>query len=329
FFPATLFVVPAIVLFVRTLRGRALDTLAEERAGLIFLSAWLVPTWVFFELLPTKLSHYILPAYPALALICGWCLVKLMSGMRMPLAQLASSLVFVLAVILVAGLTSPWGLSFLQAEAAGDFVNQDASAVLASWAPSAGMPMAFILLAVIAGLATVIALAFREFGACVVLAVVTSLALGWHIRIAAIPGAIWAQPTEAARIALSDVCALGDDNLPGCPTGSKHSIRAVGYAEPSFVFTTGTDVTIPPYTVLELPDDRAEYPLTYLLNTEDPVGEEAQAALSAAAEANGLCTLRSKDVHALNYSNGDPVTFVALRFDDGPCIGSAALHLTE
>jgi 4-amino-4-deoxy-L-arabinose transferase-like glycosyltransferase len=35
--------------------------------GVRFAIAWLVPTWIAFELLPTKLPHYLLPAYGALA----------------------------------------------------------------------------------------------------------------------------------------------------------------------------------------------------------------------------------------------------------------------
>lgn len=34
-----------------------------------FLLAWLLPTWLLFELVPTKLPHYVLPLYPAIALI--------------------------------------------------------------------------------------------------------------------------------------------------------------------------------------------------------------------------------------------------------------------
>ena len=37
----------------------------------MFLIAWVVPAWVVFELLPTKLPHYTLPCYPALALAIG------------------------------------------------------------------------------------------------------------------------------------------------------------------------------------------------------------------------------------------------------------------
>ena len=36
-----------------------------------FLIAWLVPFWLVLELVPTKLPHYLLPAYPALALLAA------------------------------------------------------------------------------------------------------------------------------------------------------------------------------------------------------------------------------------------------------------------
>jgi 4-amino-4-deoxy-L-arabinose transferase-like glycosyltransferase len=45
----------------------------RHRAGLAerFLLAWMLPTWVLFECVPTKLPHYVLPTYPALALLAG------------------------------------------------------------------------------------------------------------------------------------------------------------------------------------------------------------------------------------------------------------------
>lgn len=40
-----------------------------------FLLMWALPTWVLFELMPTKLPHYVLPLYPALAILAAWALV--------------------------------------------------------------------------------------------------------------------------------------------------------------------------------------------------------------------------------------------------------------
>ncbi|GGI79807.1 ArnT family glycosyltransferase [Legionella impletisoli] len=34
-----------------------------------FLLAWIIPTWVFFELMPTKLPQYVLPTFPAITLL--------------------------------------------------------------------------------------------------------------------------------------------------------------------------------------------------------------------------------------------------------------------
>ena len=45
---------------------------ARSDPRLLFLLCWYIPFWFFFELLPTKLPHYVVPAYPALALMAGW-----------------------------------------------------------------------------------------------------------------------------------------------------------------------------------------------------------------------------------------------------------------
>jgi 4-amino-4-deoxy-L-arabinose transferase-like glycosyltransferase len=46
-------------------------------ARLRFLLAWYLPWWFLVELLPTKLPHYILPAYPALILLAAWNLTAI------------------------------------------------------------------------------------------------------------------------------------------------------------------------------------------------------------------------------------------------------------
>jgi hypothetical protein len=45
---------------------------AQRRAAeFAFLLAWLAPSWIIFELTPTKLPHYVLPLYPAIALLAA------------------------------------------------------------------------------------------------------------------------------------------------------------------------------------------------------------------------------------------------------------------
>lgn len=49
-----------------------------------WLIAWIVPMWLILELVPTKLPHYTLPLYPALALLAGaaWVRVETARGLR-------------------------------------------------------------------------------------------------------------------------------------------------------------------------------------------------------------------------------------------------------
>jgi 4-amino-4-deoxy-L-arabinose transferase-like glycosyltransferase len=42
---------------------------ARRQPGAQFLLAWLVPSWIVFELVLTKLPHYVLPLYPAIAIL--------------------------------------------------------------------------------------------------------------------------------------------------------------------------------------------------------------------------------------------------------------------
>lgn len=66
FWPGSLLLVPALAYAWRR------RTTPAKR----FLLAWLVPAWIVLELLPTKLPHYVLPLYPALALLTGAALVE-------------------------------------------------------------------------------------------------------------------------------------------------------------------------------------------------------------------------------------------------------------
>ena len=72
---ALIFVVFIWPFGVLAIRGglQALSRLRED-PRLAFLTAWYVPFWLVTELIPTKLPHYILPAYPALLLMMAWAI---------------------------------------------------------------------------------------------------------------------------------------------------------------------------------------------------------------------------------------------------------------
>lgn len=57
----------------------------RKEAGIRFAVCWLVPTWLVFELLPTKLVHYTLPAFPALAMLMA-------ASLRAPLGKVSRAI---------------------------------------------------------------------------------------------------------------------------------------------------------------------------------------------------------------------------------------------
>jgi len=295
---------------------------AVEEKGLRLLLAWGLLTYAFFELMPTLLSHYILPAYPAFGLLCGYAAVRLMEGARLPVSNAFGIVLFALGAVILLAASFPGVTTYFMAETAGDFKTVSAREVLAAWTPYRDFPIwlwwggfAF------AGLALA-EFTRRHVAAAILLAILSSLALGWHIRIYMLPGQVWVQPTETARLALEDVCGVpGEGAL--CNVPAPERVLALGYAEPSYILTLGTQNLHPPQTPLDLPTVAAAYPVVYLLNFEDrkagePITQTA-ARLRAEAADLGVCLTEGNPHYALNYSNGDPVHFRAWRFDWGMC----------
>lgn len=83
FWPGSLLTAAAIIHHLRAAmprrdrlreQGTARHHALRERLGnlpdeSLFLLAWLIPSWIVFELVTTKLPHYTLPLYPALAIL--------------------------------------------------------------------------------------------------------------------------------------------------------------------------------------------------------------------------------------------------------------------
>jgi hypothetical protein len=171
----------------------------------------------------------------------------------------------------------------------------------------------------IAGLVMIFAAAIlslrQHYGVGVTFAILASIMVGWHTRVVFLPGATWLQPTVTARAALAEVCGLQGWVYKECADPQPARVQAVGYAEPSLVFTTGTHTVIPPQTRVTLPDAEQAYPIIYLFNIEDDAGRAGQQLLVSLAERSGRQVTLSTPRYALNYSNGDPVVFVAVRVD--------------
>jgi 4-amino-4-deoxy-L-arabinose transferase-like glycosyltransferase len=56
----------------------------RRRTAERFLLAWLIPAWLLFEFVPTKLPHYVLPTFPALALLIARAALAAPNRLRPP-----------------------------------------------------------------------------------------------------------------------------------------------------------------------------------------------------------------------------------------------------
>lgn len=166
----------------------------------IFALGWVVPVWLVFELTATKLIHYVLPAYPALAVVTAWALAQQMPGR---IARVAGA---VLAVAVpAAALAALW----FGAQSVG------AGAGLPWALGAAGLALAAPLLAVALWRGA------RQ-GQIAALA-----ACGLSMSVAVYPG-LARMPVLWPAVALAERLA----QHPGC------RLLAVGYGEPSALFLT-------------------------------------------------------------------------------------------
>jgi 4-amino-4-deoxy-L-arabinose transferase-like glycosyltransferase len=76
----------------------------EEQVA--FALAWIVPSWLVFEAVPTKLPHYILPLLPAVAVLTVMAISRHFVGPHRPAAKLATILIPFIPLGLTIGLSA-------------------------------------------------------------------------------------------------------------------------------------------------------------------------------------------------------------------------------
>jgi 4-amino-4-deoxy-L-arabinose transferase-like glycosyltransferase len=200
FWPGSLFIVPGLLWGWRQRRAAAWR----------FLLAWLGPAWIFFELVPTKLPHYVLPLYPALALLAGGALAE---GFAKNLPGPARFVDSALGVL--------WGAVTIALGAA--------LLILQLWFGGTVSPPVIVAVPVMLGLAC--QLLFRDpqpmRAAGLVAAISAAFVLPTALAVAPELDYLW--PSRSAKVALARH-----------PPGPGEAVLSVGYSEPSLVFLLGT-----------------------------------------------------------------------------------------
>jgi 4-amino-4-deoxy-L-arabinose transferase-like glycosyltransferase len=214
--PAILFVAPGIVLGIAR-RGEP---------AVRFLLVWAVGWWLLVEAVPTKLPHYILPAYPALAILAAlWVTGPRQAGRAERIARWAGGMLFVIGG---AALTAVLAL------APHYFGADDVSSLWSSLWPWF-WPLIWGLTAVGATLAlTALSLfAFDMRGWAVTLAMAATLVL--------VPALTAGAGPRLSRLWLTT--RLASEARADARQGDPPPVLA-GYDEPSMLFALGADTAL-------------------------------------------------------------------------------------
>jgi 4-amino-4-deoxy-L-arabinose transferase-like glycosyltransferase len=179
----------------------------RKRLAFRVLLAWAVPTWVMFEIIPTKLPHYVLPAFPALALMVAALACEGIEAFRHRAAKAwyaAWTLIGLALAAAVVVLPIKFGSGF------------EALTVPAA----IGIVLATLLPAV---------LAWRGQTATALLALALTSAASFPVVFQGVAPSL--DKLFLSRGVARIVATIGSDG----------AIAAAGYSEPSLVFMLGTD----------------------------------------------------------------------------------------
>ena len=322
FFPAILFLVPGAGRLANALRGKDSDQAAGAAR---FLLAWAIPVWLVFELLPTKLPHYVLPAYPALALIAGWGLMELTKAAEwqkwMSWALFAfAGLVFAIALpvlFAVYGSNASWDVVRLSLT---NFMHVSLTGTGRGFGLGLDPAIAatvFLSAALFAGLSGAALMAARGRAVVLTLCLTIAAGLGWQVmaRGAAAPNAYAVRLADQVRAAREHA-----QHTPGME--QEDIVTASSFTEPSLVFSLGTDTVLgTAEEVLAFAESREE-PTLVVLDLSRDRGIRARYTAELTMHYTGLepWAMRLTDMGVCrgytaagnNYSRGDQTTLVIL-----------------
>ena len=255
-FPATLLLPSGLV---QIWTGR-------KEAGIRFAVCWLVPTWLVFEILPTKLVHYTLPAVPALAMLMAASLRAPLGGISRAIGAVLSAL----AGVLFAGL-----VGYLYKEH-GDTSDLPVTILTALLFLAAGLAGAVLVMRKTAATALV---------AAGVLGVLAHAALVGLFVPRLEP--LLLSPRLEQALERADLAPRG---------GAPGPVAVTGYAEPSMVFLLGTttELTDPQGAAQAVAEGRPAV-----------VEERQEKAFQAALADLGQTARPAGMVDGFDYSDGD------------------------
>jgi len=248
----------------------------RKNPAVAFCIAWILPTWILFELIVTKLPHYMLPLFPAAAILAAGMITdaeKWNAGKRGVFEWIAIALTAIVTIAIA-------GVVIAGATATGDEFS------LWSIVALAGVLWAGLSLFRIARDRALAATLIPQL----VLAAVIVTGAGFKGFLPSLQS-IWLSPRVAEVVQTYQAETCKDAKL-----------HAVGYREPSLIFLAGTD------TVLTNPADAAKALKAGPDCAVAMIGDRDIEAFSKTAGEIGLTPRQLAELPGFNYSRGQKIT---------------------
>lgn len=277
--PASLFLLPALVFVIRSIRAKTEDKLTRT---LRFALCWAAPFWILIELMPTKLPHYGLPIFPALCLMMGTGILAMIQKTGFTKTRIVSGVIFLISTM---GLLAI--LIFVQSRHGGN---------------TPALPTFLICAA--AGIAAILAsVALWEnkirfsVGAALMTGMILTIGTYSHIL------------PNLTDFGLSERTAAELNHF--APALESRNVHSPHYTEPSLVYHLGKEIDVKGGGI-ELSSGNAVILDLLRFETADLISQ-----LTQSAKDRGMCVKNSKRIEGFNYSNGEQMSLVILR--EVPC----------
>ena len=284
FWPGILFVIPGLSFAVRALRNARDKQDAIPRAAR-FMLCWVIPFWVIFEITPTKLPHYTLPLYPALALMAGAAAATLIHITEFSIMRRISAVIYALV-----------GIALLFVGIAG----------LAQYGPQPTWEIAIAVL-IILTICAVLYFTWTNKGRAAVWGAIASGLMLWPFIFGA------AMPRlDQLRVSHRVAQTLNDAGID-TPLPKSRLLLSTQFSEPSLVYALGTHILIGGDTAETIDNIGAAPDDTLLIiDTAKLDDSNIKDHLQRAAQNGEACFNALGVVKGYNYSKGDPVALVIM-----------------
>ena len=272
FWPSSLFLIPGFAFALRAIkRGREHNNPVVRAMRLAL--AWAVPYWIILEIIPTKLPNYLLPVFPAIAIICAGAILTLLSVNEFKITRrIGAALMTVISIALVVGLFSGEALYGPQP----------------TW--SYGFNFAALLAALFAVYALWVGRAAWAIGGVIASAII----LQPFLYSAVLPS------LSELRLADRVEAELNAKNIT-LPRKGGPLVLAHNFTEPSLVYRLGSHIVLGDKIKLGAP-----LPLDTVIITDNKKANTAE--FIKQLQAAGNCTAPISNVEGHNYSKGKAVS---------------------